>query len=404
MKRRQRHSRQMFDKITQEEQLVAFTTNIALRDIMNTDSSPAHYSQSNLLQEEPLYAQASTENRFSGSNSGSGEKRQHEYESVKHEKIYEESPYSRVVLGYTAQPSDIEFGGTIGEGEFGVVRFGRMKLSAVPPYCKDLVTYNTSPFLACAVKLLKDGADEKSKRDFNEEAKILANFNHPNVIRLISVFMNNSLPQMFATEFMRFGDLRGFLRKSESKKLFWNAKEFLFVALQVAKGMEYLQSIRFIHRDLAARNCLVTSGLVVKISDFGLTKQLVIEKDYYKLQTKGKLPVKWMSPEAIGFRRFSHASDVWSFGVVLWEIFSYSASPYKNVHPADLLVYLEKGNRLECPSTCMNLPTLYDWMLCCWEMEASSRPSFTECVTFLQKLIESATVKDLIVRDIGLLF
>lgn len=205
------------------------------------------------------------------------------------------TPYSKLVYSQAVRAEDIILDKTLGEGQFGVVRLGKIRYSSIPDHCKDMITDPTAPasstYLVCAVKLLKENADAKSKRDFIEESQMMSNFNHPNVVRVITVLMSQST-YMLVTEYIKFGDLKGILKKSSMQNLTWRDKEFLFVLKQIAQGMNYLESIRFIHRDLAARNCLIHDNLVVKISDFGLSKELVSEKDYYRLQTKGKLPIK----------------------------------------------------------------------------------------------------------------
>lgn len=205
------------------------------------------------------------------------------------------TPYAKQVLSHPSIEKDILIDGVIGNGSFGVVKLGRIHNSCVPFYCRDLILKDgKNNYLPCAVKLLKDGSDEKAKRDFSDECKMMANFYHPNVIRVVAVLLDSN-PAMLVTEFMKYGDLKRALIISEKKSVLWNEKELLHVALQIAKGMEYLQSIKFIHRDLAARNCLVSDGLTVKISDFGLSKELN-EKNYYQLHSKGKLPIRvmWM--------------------------------------------------------------------------------------------------------------
>lgn len=290
----------------------------------------------------------------------------------------------------------------LGEGQFGLVKLGHLKISAVPEHCKGLIPEKNDGYLHCAVKILKESANEKNVLDFTQEAKMMASFNHKNVVKVIA-FLCEQTPFMLVTEFIRYSDLQNMLRKSNVEGLLWNTKEFLHVLHQIAEGMEYLQSVSFIHRDLAARNCLVHSDLVVKISDFGLSRELAVDNDYYKVQTKGKLPIKWMSPEALGYRRFSHASDVWAYGVVMWEVFEYGHSPYPQVNPRDMLAFLESGERLSCPKTCMSNPSIYEFMLRCWEADITTRATFAECRKFCWEQLQSPAISSLEIRDIGLM-
>lgn len=308
---------------------------------------------------------------------------------------------SQQVIPYPFTAKDILIERVIGDGSFGVVKLGKIHNSWVPTNCTDLIARHTNDnYFLCAVKTLKDTLDEKSKRDFAEECKTMVSFYHSNIIRVIAVLQDTRSP-VLVTEFMKYGNLKEVLVKSESKSLFWHEREFLYVLQQIAQGMEYLQSIKFIHRDLAAGSCLVSDNLTVKISDFGLLKELAVGKNYYTLQAKGRFPMKWMAPESITFHRFTHASDMWSFGVTMWEIFSYGHTPYDHLPPTDVLAWLEKGERLECPQPCISIPIVYEWMLKCWEYEPATRPSFSESKEFLFTQVNSSTVSGQEIRNIG---
>lgn len=218
---------------------------------------------------------------------------------IQHKKSSEEngydyvSDYARLVLAQPSIRPHLKLGKQIGEGQFGVVVLGSFQALYMPSNCRDLLPkgHSSTTIVKCAIKQLKSDANEKSIRDFRSEAAMISNFSHPNVVRVIAV-LTEEIPNMLVLEFIPYGDLRGVLKKSQKNGLLWNMGEQLYVCLQIAKGMEYLHSVRFIHRDLAARNCLVGEELSVKISDFGLSRELAVERDYYRVQTKGKLPAK----------------------------------------------------------------------------------------------------------------
>ncbi|KJE95342.1 tyrosine-protein kinase transforming protein ros [Capsaspora owczarzaki ATCC 30864] len=215
----------------------------------------------------------------------------------------------------------------LASGNFGDVSLGQVLFTALPPRAQTLLGPTASPTVLVAVKSLKSDADEKSRKDFEGEAKLMAPFVHPNVVRLLAALFESE-PHLVLLEFVQYGDLRTLLQKSQAQSLWWTHSEQVHAIRQIALGMEYLGTLHFVHRDLAARNCLVGQGMVVKIADFGLSRELADEHDYYRMQTRGKLPLKWMAPETMTFRKFSSMSDVWSFGVTAWECCSYGAVPY----------------------------------------------------------------------------
>ncbi len=154
-----------------------------------------------------------------------------------------------------------------------------------------------------------------------------------------------------------------------------NPMDMSFIAIQIAAGMEYLASHHYVHRDLAARNCLVGDNLTVKISDFGLSRD-IYSADYYRVQSKSLLPVRWMPPESILYGKFSTESDVWSFGVVLWEIYSYGLQPYYGYTNQEVIEMIRSRQLLPCPEDCPS--RMYAFMVECWHEVPSRRPPFSE--------------------------
>ena len=153
---------------------------------------------------------------------------------------------------------------------------------------------------------------------------------------------------------------------------------------QIATGMAYLESVRFVHRDLAARNVLVVREDFVKISDFGMSRALGAGSEYYRPDTPGRWPLKWYAPECIYFTKFDSKSDVWSFGVTMWEAFSYGAKPYQGKKGQDILQMIEDNQRLDRPQACS--PPVYQLMMQCWTYNADGRPSFAQLRDQLKKL------------------
>uniref|UniRef100_A0AAZ3NV17 receptor protein-tyrosine kinase n=1 Tax=Oncorhynchus tshawytscha TaxID=74940 RepID=A0AAZ3NV17_ONCTS len=262
----------------------------------------------------------------------------------------------------------------IGAGEFGEVYKGRLK----PAGKRELYV---------AIKTLKAGYVEKQRRDFLSEASIMGQFDHPNIIRLEGV-VTKSRPVMIITEFMENGALDSFLRQNDGQ---FTVIQLVGMMRGIAAGMKYLAEMNYVHRDLAARNILVNSNLVCKVSDFGLSRYLQDDTSdpTYTSSLGGKIPVRWTAPEAIAYRKFTSASDVWSYGIVMWEVMSFGERPYWDMSNQDVINAIEQDYRLPPPMDC---PTaLHQLMLDCWQKDRNARPKFLDIVNTLDKMMRNPT-------------
>uniref|UniRef100_A0A3Q2W8Q1 Ephrin type-A receptor 8 n=1 Tax=Haplochromis burtoni TaxID=8153 RepID=A0A3Q2W8Q1_HAPBU len=269
------------------------------------------------------------------------------------------------------EASRIKIEKIIGSGEFGEVCYGRMRL----PGKRDIPV---------ALKTLKAGYTEKQKRDFLAEASIMAQFDHPNVIRLEGVVTHTLILYLLATPFLIFQFFCSFLQRHDGQ---FTIIQLVGLLRGIAAGMTYLSDLGYIHRDLAARNVLVNSNLVCKVSDFGLSRVLEDDPDAAYTTSGGKIPIRWTAPEAIAYRKFSSSSDVWSYGVVMWEVMSYGERPYWNLTNRDVIKSVEEGYRLPAPMGCP--AALHTLMLDCWQKDRNERPRFCQIVTVLDKLIRN---------------
>ncbi|PNI42876.1 FES isoform 12 [Pan troglodytes] len=258
---------------------------------------------------------------------------------------------------------DLVLGEQIGRGNFGEVFSGRLRAD------------NT----LVAVKSCRETLPPDLKAKFLQEARILKQYSHPNIVRLIGVCTQKQ-PIYIVMELVQGGDFLTFLR-TEGARL--RVKTLLQMVGDAAAGMEYLESKCCIHRDLAARNCLVTEKNVLKISDFGMSRE---EADGVYAASGGlrQVPVKWTAPEALNYGRYSSESDVWSFGILLWETFSLGASPYPNLSNQQTREFVEKGGRLPCPELCPD--AVFRLMEQCWAYEPGQRPSFSTIYQELQSI------------------
>ncbi|XP_051943004.1 fibroblast growth factor receptor 3 isoform X10 [Hippocampus zosterae] len=243
--------------------------------------------------------------------------------------------------------------------------------------------------LTVAAKMLKDDATDKDLSDLVSEMEMMKMIGkHKNIINLLGACTQDG-PLYVLVEYASKGNLREYLRARRPPGMDYSFdtckipdeqltfKDLVSCAYQVARGMEYLASQKCIHRDLAARNVLVTEDNVMKIADFGLARD-VHNLDYYKKTTNGRLPVKWMAPEALFDRVYTHQSDVWSYGVLLWEIFTLGGSPYPGIPVEELFKLLKEGHRMDKPANCTH--ELYMIMRECWHAVPSQRPTFRQLV------------------------
>ncbi|XP_065909298.1 tyrosine-protein kinase receptor UFO-like isoform X2 [Dysidea avara] len=264
---------------------------------------------------------------------------------------------------------------SLGKGAFGIVHKGELVESdgSVTPI---------------AIKTIKSSRLD-SLKELVAETAIMKNFSHPNVLQLLGVCVDSSDDDMFKVilPYMPNGDLRGFLRKNRVEPT--NTHDFpenidecglIRMCTDIAKGMEYLSDKRFVHRDLAARNCMVDVNLNVRVADFGLTRD-IYSTEYYRIEKHTTLPVKWMALESLLDGYFDEKTDVWSYGVTCWEIFSLGRIPYPGLDNGNVITVLKHGKRLDKPILCSQ--KLYNLLQTTWLESAPDRPSFGEIVKTL---------------------
>uniref|UniRef100_A0A8B9KU33 Tyrosine-protein kinase n=1 Tax=Astyanax mexicanus TaxID=7994 RepID=A0A8B9KU33_ASTMX len=266
---------------------------------------------------------------------------------------------------WVLEHDDVILGQSIGRGNFGEVFSGRLRSDNTP----------------VAVKACRENLPPEQKNKFLMEARILKQYDHPNIVQLIGVCTQKQ-PIYIIMELVQGGDFLSFLR-TEGHNLRPNM--LIKMAENVASGMEYLESKKCIHRDLAARNCLVGEKSVVKISDFGMSRQ---EQDGVYSATGGmrQIPVKWTAPEALNYGRYTSESDVWSFGVLLWETFSRGITPYTSMSNQQTRDEVERGYRMPAPTGCPD--DIYALMCRCWQYDPRHRPSFQKIRADLQSLCQ----------------
>nr|AAF15292.1 focal adhesion kinase homolog FAK56 [Drosophila melanogaster] len=230
-----------------------------------------------------------------------------------------------------------------------------------------------------AIKTCKANDDPEKTENFLAEAYIMQKFDHPHIIRLIGIC--SVMPIWIVMELAKLGELRAYL-KTNSERL--SHGTLLKYCYQLSTALSYLESKKFVHRDIAARNVLVSSPTCVKLADFGLSRW-VSDQSYYHSTPTVALPIKWMSPESINFRRFTTASDVWMFGVCIWEILMLGVKPFQGVKNSDVILKLENGERLPLPPNCP--PRLYSLMSQCWAYEPLKRPNFKRIKETLHEIL-----------------
>ncbi|KAH6928971.1 hypothetical protein HPB50_022348 [Hyalomma asiaticum] len=268
----------------------------------------------------------------------------------------------------------LQLGPVIGQGHFGCVYLGTMKLEG-----KGHVQH-------VAVKTLHNSSrgGEVDSMAFLEEALIMKDFHHVNVLPLIGLSIDKNDGLMVIIPYMKYGDLLSYIRDERNAP---TVKQLITFGLHVAEGMRYLADIKFVHRDLAARNCMLSEDFIVRVADFGLSRD-VYEKDYYSGDNKKtKLPVKWMAPESLEKGIYNHKTDVWSYGVLLWELITRGVTPYPEVDNWDIVDYLKQGRRMKQPTYCPD--EMYAIMLRCWQDDPKKRPSFAKLVMEITNVLTS---------------
>ena len=315
--------------------------------------------------------------------------------------------------------SKIKYLKQLGQGNFGIVFLGE---------CEDIKTEGDEP-TKVAVKTLKQESSRESTEDFVREAKLLHGFDHPNIVDFYGVSMDD-MPYYMIFEYMDQGDLCQFLRihgssaqRRYNPPIFRNrmsssvsndsailgSSQLLDMCKQVACGMAYLESKNHIHRDLACRNCLVQSGMIVKIADFGMSQNLY-SRDYYRVSGEACLPVRWMPPEAVVYGKFTTKGDVWSYGIVIWEIFSFAMQPYWGLPNDAVVEMIRRGKLLEKPDACPD--KVYSLVKeGCWCMHEQDRMTFAALDKALSNLrlsdsdisysIDLETASDTVFDDMG---
>ncbi|XP_055313985.1 tyrosine-protein kinase Shark isoform X3 [Sitodiplosis mosellana] len=279
---------------------------------------------------------------------------------------------------YIPRPS-IELDSALGQGEFGSVYKGHMKYE----------TQNgESQNIPIAIKTLLDEHCKENRIEFLREASVMVKLSHHCIVKMIGI--SKGPPLMIIQELVSLGSLLDYLKtNSDNIK---SGSELKIWASQIACGMNYLEQQHFVHRDLAARNILLSSVHQAKISDFGLSRALGAGNNYYQTSGGGKWPLKWYAPESCNYGTFSHASDVWSFGITLWEMFSFGEVPYGEMKGVEVIKMVEKGGRLTKPEQCPN--NVYEIMSSCWNYSPKDRPTFRFLTEFFandpdyQNLIE----------------
>ncbi|ELT94628.1 hypothetical protein CAPTEDRAFT_178598 [Capitella teleta] len=279
------------------------------------------------------------------------------------QKIYDSVPRTEDV--FNLHRGDLELHEKLGAGNFGSVMKG--------------VFRRGGQLIPVAVKTLKQDELPNAESELMKEARLMANLQHRNIVRMIGVCRSDMI--MLVLELAPLGPLNKYLKRACGRELTMN--KVIEIMFQVAEGMAYLESKNFVHRDLAARNVLLVNEQFAKISDFGMSKALGLGNEYYKAESAGKWPLKWYAPECIYYFKFDSKSDVWSYGVTLWEATSYGAKPYRGLKGCQILELIENNRRLERPDQCP--PGVFDIMLRCWRHDKNDRPSFRDIVELLRK-------------------
>lgn len=278
---------------------------------------------------------------------------------IAYRKKEESSDYQTILNSLWIDNADIKVGREIGIGEFGAVYRGSFKNTDV------------------AIKKIKD---KKTANEFLKEAFCMALLSHPNLVKLIGVVRHPSNDQdeiSLVTEFMPKGSLLDYLMSRGRNVL--SSKDLIEFAIHICEGMSYLEEKGIVHRDLAASNVLVSKDDVAKVADFGLSKKIMDDT-----RNGVRIRIKWSAPEAIKDRLYSNKSDMWSFGILLWETFSYGRTPYPKIPVNEVLTYIQQGYQMEKPDGCPD--EIYALMKECWEFDRTLRPTFSQTVLKLRDI------------------
>ncbi|TKS72151.1 Tyrosine-protein kinase BTK [Collichthys lucidus] len=273
-------------------------------------------------------------------------------------------PPSTAGLGYGVweiDPRCLTFIKELGTGQFGVVKYGKWQGQ------HDV-----------AIKMIKEGS--MSEDDFIEEAKIMMKLRHENLVQLYGV-CTKQRPIYIVTEFLSNGCLLTYLR--EGLKQHPTTVQLLEMCKDVSEGMAYLESKQYIHRDLAARNCLVDGNGTVKVTDFGLSRYVL--DDEYTSSAGSKFPVRWSPPEVLLYCKFSSKSDIWAYGVLMWEVYTLGRLPYERLNNTEIVEQVSRGLRLFRPQLANE--RVYSIMTSCWLDKADERPTFEELSLIVQDLL-----------------
>ncbi|XP_039607338.1 tyrosine-protein kinase Tec isoform X2 [Polypterus senegalus] len=258
-------------------------------------------------------------------------------------------------------PSELTFMKELGSGQYGVVRLGKWRAQH-----------------KVAIKAIREGA--MYEEDFIEEAKVMKQLSHPKLVQLYGVCTQQK-PIYIVTEFMEHGCLLNYIRQRRGH---FTLGMLISMCQDISEGMEYLERNGFIHRDLAARNCLVNESLVVKVSDFGMTRYVL--DDQYTSSSGAKFPVKWSPPEVFNFCKYSSKSDVWAFGVLMWEVFTEGKMPFESNPNHEVVQLISQGHRLYRPKQAP--ANIYEIMMKCWQEKPEERPAFSEICHMISEVAE----------------
>ena len=285
------------------------------------------------------------------------------------------SPLSVLALDDWEMPRDrVVMNRKLGEGAFGMVYGGES-------------FFDEKGWVAVAVKTLKTGSSVEEKVNFLSEADMMKRFEHRNIVRLLGV-CTRSEPVYTVMEYMLYGDLKTYLlarrhlvneRNREELDEVSN-KRLTCMALDIAAGLSYLAEQKYVHRDIACRNCLINSSRTVKLADFGMTRPM-FESDYYRFSRKGMLPVRWMAPESLADGLFTPMSDIWSYGVLLYEIITFGSFPFQGLSNNQVLETVKSGTTLSIPSG--TKPQLSTLLTSCWNRSPTKRPTAAEIAELL---------------------